>query len=30
MEDEYLIEKLNNQNGEGVFTIEEVNRWYNR
>lgn len=30
MEDEYLIEKLNNQNGEGVFTLEEVNRWYNR
>lgn len=30
MEDEYLIEKLNNQNGEGVFTIEEVNRWNNR
>lgn len=30
MKDEDLIEKLNNQNGEGVFTLEEVNRWNNR
>lgn len=27
LNDEQLIDKLNNQNGEGVFTLEEVNRW---
>lgn len=27
LNNEQLIDKLNNQNGEGVFTLEEVNRW---